>query len=462
MARGFESFDRETPPETLPPGLPVKTIGRFLVVTFILSIFLLVVTSGIKDESGALVNADSLNAADTAVLNPLSFGTMTMGFKLQTWSSCKFSKFPTDNTMREIADLLYRLQANYSNVLPQWLREYSLPYNLTVAGVLSSTGFDELAAFGKRTRSSVGSAIPTGYNEKQFILAHTFKARTGDSARAFASTFFNNPNDIQYVEYPKGKDPFIRFYDICDRYLSEVKHNPNASAELKAYGSSSQMNASLAHLRAKLNLPDNVDLSVVDVRAAFAACAFDIMVYGITKQWCSLMDQAFLNRLDYAEDLEAFYEQGAGFKINYEMAAVLLQDIYSFMKKFTMGETSVVGNLRFGHAETTLPLMTLLGYGDRTKLLASWTDDQINSRGFRTSVLSPTASNIDFRLYRSRTDQKYYVSVWIQEIEAPLPGCDGATYCELSKVEELWGYYLNNYNFKADCALLKRKKPHKP
>ncbi|KAE8902517.1 hypothetical protein PF003_g13353 [Phytophthora fragariae] len=120
-------------------------------------------------------------------------------------------------------------------------------------------------------------------------------------------------------------DPFIRFYDICDRYLSEVKHYPNASAELKAYGQSSQMNASLAHLKTQLNLPDSADLSVVDVRAAFAACAFDIMVYGVTNQWCSLMDQTFLNRLDYAEDLEAFYEQGAGYKINYEMAAVLLQ-----------------------------------------------------------------------------------------------------------------------------------------
>lgn len=86
--------------------------------------------------------------------------------------------------MREIAELLYRLQANYSSVLPQWLQEYSLPYNLTVAGVLSSTGVDELAAYGKRTRTSVGSSIPTAYNEKQFVLAHTFKARTGDSARA--------------------------------------------------------------------------------------------------------------------------------------------------------------------------------------------------------------------------------------------------------------------------------------
>jgi len=68
----------------------------------------------------------------------------------------------------------------------------------------------------------------------------------------------------------------IRFYDICERYLSEVKHNPNASAELKAYGSSSQMNASVVHLKTQLNLPDSFALGFTDVRAAFAACAYVI------------------------------------------------------------------------------------------------------------------------------------------------------------------------------------------
>ncbi|KAH7488660.1 hypothetical protein KRP22_008704 [Phytophthora ramorum] len=482
MTRNFEAFDREKSPGSS-PALPVVTIGRFLAATGVLATILLVATGGYEDKNAVVVELDSLKAANSSAISPRSFGTMTMYWDQRSTSSNLVqsnarstgiqasdlellqiqqvsrhgSRFPTDNTMVEIADLLERLQANYSSVIPQWLKDYSLPYNLTVAGTLSSTGFDELAAYGKRTRKSVGSAFPTVYNPSQFLLTHTFKARTGESAKAFASTFFDNLDDIQYVEYASGKDPLIRFYDICARYLSEVKRNPKASAELKAYGSSSQMNASEVYLKMQLNLPESASLSFTDVRAAFAACAFDIMVYGITNQWCSLMDQTFLNRLDYAEDLEAFYEQGAGFKINYEMSAVLLQDIYSYMKKFTTGETAIVGNLRFGHAETTLPLMTLLGYGDRTRLLASWSDDQINSRGFRTSILSPTASNMDFRLYRGKTDQKFYVSVWIQEIEAPLPGCDGELYCELSKVEQLWSYYLNDYNFKRDCAIKKRK-----
>ncbi|KAG7400728.1 PHOsphatase [Phytophthora boehmeriae] len=452
-------------------------IGRFLAATSVLAGFLLVITSGLDDRKAAIIEInDGLNAAVANVISPLSFGTMTMYWDqrsdaldfaqsntrvsniqasdlelLQVQQVSRHgSRFPTDNTIEDIANLLTKLQTNYSNVIPHWLRNYSLPYNMSVAGVLSSTGFEELAQYGKRTRESVGSAIPKRYNASLFKLAHTFKERTGDSARAFISTFFDNPDDVRYIEYAKGQDPLLRFYDICDRYLSDVKHNPNASAELKAYGRSSQMNDSTTYLKSRLNLPKRSVLTVSDVRAAFAACAFDIMVYGLTTQWCSIMDQAFLNRLDYAEDLEAFYEQGAGYKINYEMAAVLLQDIYAYMKNFTTGDTTIVGNLRFGHAETTIPLMTLLGYGDRTKLLSSWTDDQVDSRGFRTSVLSPTASNIDFRLYRSKINKKYYVSVWIQEVEAPLPGC-GSLYCELSKVEKLWSYYLKDYSFTAAC-----------
>ncbi|KAG7400727.1 PHOsphatase [Phytophthora boehmeriae] len=367
------------------------------------------------------------------------------------------SRFPTKGNMGEITDLLNKLQTNYSSLVPDWLKNYSLPYNTTVAGELAPAGFQELAAYGERSRASVGFAIPTVYNASLFKLAHTSVTRTADSGQSyvgywFASTFFDNPDDVQFLEYPEANDTLLRFFDACDRYNAEVINNASTLAELDAYQVSAKMNESIEFLKTQLNLPTDADFSATDASSVFSACAFDVMLYNITNRWCSLVDQKLLNRLEYVEELESFYEQGAGYKINYEMAAVLLQDIYAYMKNFTTGGTTIVGNLRFGHAETTLPLMTLLGYGDRTKLLASWTDEQINSRGFRTSVLAPTASNIDFRLYRSMTDQKYYVSVWIQEVEAPLPGC-GSLYCELSQVEELWSYYLYDYKFEKDCAV---------
>ncbi|KAG6580391.1 Multiple inositol polyphosphate phosphatase 1 [Phytophthora cinnamomi] len=363
------------------------------------------------------------------------------------------SRYPTKGNMGEISDLLDKLQINYSSVIPDWIKNYSLPYDSTDAGELAPAGFQELVDYGTRVRASVGSVIPTAYNASLFKLAHTSVTRTGQSAQAFASTFFSNPEDVEYVEYPDGSDPLLRFFDECDRYNAEVLDNSSALLEYDEFQASAKMDESIVFLKSQLNLPGNANLSATDVAAAFSACAFDVMLYNVTNEWCSLVDQTFLNHLEYSDELETFYEQGPGYKINYEISAILLQDIYAYMKNFTTGDTSVVGNLRFAHAETTLPLMTLLGYGDHTKLLASWTDEQIDSRGFRSSYLAPTASNIDFRLYRSKIDQQYFVSVWIQEVEAPLPGCDGALYCEFSKVEEIWGYYINDYNFEAECAV---------
>jgi hypothetical protein len=78
MPREFESFDRENPPDASPPGLPVKAIARFIVPTTVVAVLLLVLTGGSRNVNGVVdESGDMLNAADSSVINPLSFGTMT-------------------------------------------------------------------------------------------------------------------------------------------------------------------------------------------------------------------------------------------------------------------------------------------------------------------------------------------------------------------------------------------------
>lgn len=100
-------------------------------------------------------------------------------------------RYPTDGNMGEIQDLLNKLQANYSDVIPQWLQNYSLPYNESDQGELSDAGAAELAAFGTRSRSALGSAIPSTFNASKFIVQHTYKSRTADSAKAYVT--FRSP-----------------------------------------------------------------------------------------------------------------------------------------------------------------------------------------------------------------------------------------------------------------------------
>lgn len=141
---------------------------------------------------------------------------------------------------------------------------------------------------------------------------------------------------------------------------------------------------------------------------------------------------------------------------------MLLKDIVQAMCDFVDGKSQVVGNFRFTHAETALPLMMLLGYGSREVLLTSFTDAQIEKRGFLSSELDPFGANIDFRLFQkpdsksvqqqTKEDNYYYVQVLVNERVTEIPGCD-VILCKLSRVEELWAYYLNEYDFVAKCQV---------
>ncbi|GMF09329.1 unnamed protein product [Phytophthora lilii] len=152
------------------------------------------------------------------------------------------------------------------------------------------------------------------------------------------------------------------------------------------------------------------------------------------------MSLAFIQSLDYLDDLEEFYWIGGGYKINYEMAAVLLREIFDTMRAKINGSTEILGKFFFAHAETTLPFMTLMGYGDRSPLLANATKADIKTRGFRTSNLSPFAANIEFRLYQLKSPERGVyeidvrkVSVYIcLDLQSPLRARGQLTWCRMT------------------------------
>lgn len=149
------------------------------------------------------------------------------------------ARFPTSSNTQEIMDLLANLQTNYSSVIPAWMRNYSLPYNLTVQGNLAPAGKTNLKDYGTRMRSRIGSQLPTSFNASSYIMQHTYKSRCKDSAIAyvidyykpsdqssdtadgltgsrpcpcrFASTFFSNPDSVTYTAYTSTyvRSPYV-------------------------------------------------------------------------------------------------------------------------------------------------------------------------------------------------------------------------------------------------------------
>jgi hypothetical protein len=85
----------------------------------------------------------------------------------------------------------------------------------------------------------------------------------------------------------------------------------------------------------------------------------------------------------------------------YRMAQVLLDDFFNEVDAIARGDMRTAANLRFGHAETTMPLATLLGLkGLIVPLPASQTFSHDNNP-WRGAVLTPMAANMQWDTYRN-------------------------------------------------------------
>ncbi|CAH0515479.1 unnamed protein product [Peronospora belbahrii] len=360
------------------------------------------------------------------------------------------TRYPTSENINEIEDLLSRLKP-FEKALPKWMQNFTLPYNLSVENELADAGQREIREFGARSLFRSGHDQAQTYSKEKYRLVHTCVTRTRDSAIAFASAYFANAKAVRYIKYPRNKDLLLRFFDQCARYQHEIKHNQTAQEQFYMFHTTSVMAKNVQWLKQSLGLTnEKIALTTEDAISVQTACAFDIALYHNKHHWCTLLSDAFVHSLEYLDDIKQFYWIGGGYKINYEMSAVLLREIFATMEAKARGDSALRGIFFFAHAETTLPLMTLLGYGDRSPLLSNATDTAITSRGFRTSILSPFAANLQFRLFETKTTHDFFVQILVNEKEIPIPGC-GRVFCKLSKLEQIWHYYLKTYDFHADC-----------
>ncbi len=119
------------------------------------------------------------------------------------------------------------------------------------------------------------------------------------------------------------------------------------------------------------------------------------------------------------------------------MACPLWRDLLSSMQAMVRGESnSSVATFRFAHAETLIPLYTLLGlFHDPYPLYADSWSDRVRDRVFKSSHISPFAANLALVLYQC--DTAWVVSVLINETQTRLPGCS-SVYCPYDEFMALY------------------------
>lgn len=204
----------------------------------------------------------------------------------------------------------------------------------------------QLTENGKNEQRRLGKLLKPFLKPSTF-LACSSKERSIDSAKAFLEA--SNPNLTAKID-----DKLTRYFDFCQEYVQGYLGSGPTEEDL--------------HLEA------HTEKHKITVIEAFQhrICAYEKAIYGSSE-----FESKLHRDISELSNLELWHKSGLGGGTkNYHMASVVLDLI---LKNQLKGDSSVL----FGHAETVLPVLCLLG------VVESYDD-------WDMSELAPSSANIMF------------------------------------------------------------------
>lgn len=152
----------------------------------------------------------------------------------------------------------------------------------------------------------------------------------------------------------------------------------------------------------------------------------------------------------YLDDAEEFYQKGPAFSgrtITYDMAEVLLTDLFTQAEAKAAGTSDKGAVLRFTHAEEVEPLAVLLGLPGSTEPADPDQPFSYRNNAWRGATVAPMAANVQWDLYagtsRAGTTQ-YLVRMLYNEKETAFkssckPVAKGSFFYDLNELKRCYG-----------------------
>ena len=123
------------------------------------------------------------------------------------------------------------------------------------------------------------------------------------------------------------------------------------------------------------------------------------------------------------------------------------------------------GIFKFGHSESLVPLMSLLGLFKDDKEFRADNFNEMGSRKFRATRISPFSANIAFILHKcdndfngsevdeeSKMSQQYKLQLILNERPETFPFCDDEL-CPYSTVRQTYQKYIDKCDIDKLCEL---------
>ncbi|XP_022180136.1 multiple inositol polyphosphate phosphatase 1-like isoform X2 [Myzus persicae] len=288
---------------------------------------------------------------------------------------------------------------------------------------LNSQGVIDLSSLGLRLQSLYKDIFDEPYNPITYNVLSTTKERSRDSAFYFLKSAFNvNVTDIPLINSDDIKLNVSKFQIVND------------NKELKQFRSSIHIQDVIARVSKILGLDHNLALSTI--KAMYNSCRYERSVdLNSHPAWCAVFSQEDLEVLEYDEDLKYYYLNGYGDSYNERLGCPIVKDLINNFSNKSRTQHGPKGVFYFGHSSNVFSAIVRLGFArDTTPLLSSNFND-MRDRKWKSSYLSPFASNVMAALYECHGEKK--VTFFVNEVPMMVEKY-GCTLCPWTLIENMF------------------------
>ncbi|KAG9268400.1 multiple inositol polyphosphate phosphatase 1-like [Astyanax mexicanus] len=376
------------------------------------------------------------------------------------------TRFPTAGNVEKIAilDKLVKSEAKGDlSYLPE-LKAWKNWYTQETAGHLTAAGRGDQIHLAKRLVKTFPTLLT-----KSNLLNKRVKFITSSVPRCINSTLafqqglkesLSIPGNLFRFSYNEEfkytvNDTLMRFFASCERLLVTVLNNKEAVVQVTLFEEGPEMSKVHQRLSDQLQIPyanitlgqcDHCHFYLIEV-CAYYLCAYEFSILGLVTPWCKLFDRAEAQVMDYAGDLGLYWKRGYGHEVNYMSSCVLFHNLFNRLEtsinQFKSGQpVSEVVNVQVGHAETLIPLMTLLGlFKGKISLDANNFAENLH-RPFNCSKNVPFAANLMAALWSC--PDGFRLQFRVNENPVALPGLSYSPLYE--EVKKLYADLLQGCN----------------
>ncbi|KAG7218006.1 hypothetical protein INR49_020701 [Caranx melampygus] len=246
----------------------------------------------------------------------------------------------------------------------------------------------------------------------------------------------------------------MRFFERCRGYVEGVEKNRTALQEVEKFKYGEEMEGVRRRMAERLGLPQH-RLTPDLVEAAFFLCSYELSIKYLHSPWCFLFDDNDAKVLEYKADLKQYWKRSHGHVISGLSSCPLFHHVFRTLDKAGRPRRSTdappePASILMGHAETLLPLLSLLGlYKDQTPPTASNYHSQ-HSRSFRSSRIVPYAANLLFVLFDCQRGGPR-LQLLLNESPVRFPGLETEDAPLYRDVRATYRHLLDGCDFHREC-----------